>query len=189
MMANPTATQWALACGAFQLAAGFFLLCSPAGAATGFLRGFPRNALAGRFLAVVAWVFTAWATYLFPLDFIAPIQRPHVLVPLTAVLALLTCWWMPEMLSCRATAAFLMLFPCPLFIALRAHPSAWRLVYVTFSYLAIVAGMVVMFSPYHMRRAFYFLADHPLARKTTGAVFLAAGLLSSVIALAVIHNN
>ena len=161
---------------------GLALLCAPAGKASAFLRAFPRDAWAGRVLAAAAWAGAAWATWLMPLDFLAPVQQPHVLIPLAALLAALTCWWMPDMLACRGVAGLLMLFPCPLFVAVRAHPSAWRLALVTYAYLAAIKGMVVMFSPYHMRRAMFFLADRPALQKVSGAACLVLGALFITLA-------
>jgi len=183
MIQNPSPPQWALLCGALHALAGLaLLLAPPAGGATALLRAFPRAAWAGRVLSALAWAGAAWAAYIMPLDILHVIQQPRVLLPATAVLILLTWWWTPDLLACRGVAGLLMLFPCPLFAALRAHPSAWRLAPILFAYAAAVAGMAVMFSPHYLRRALHFLADRPAARKICGAVLLAMGALFITLA-------
>ena len=182
MITNPTPPQWALICGAFQTLAGFALLAFPANTVSGFLRAFPRDVWSGRILSIIAWAFAAWATAIVPIDFLHPIQQSNALIPIAVVLAFLTCWWMPDLLACRAVAGLFMLFPCPLFLALRAHPSDWRLALITYAYALAVWGMFVMFSPFHMRRANFFLADRPLLQKICGAIMLALGLLFIALA-------
>ncbi len=182
MIDNPTPSHWAFICGAFQALAGLAFLVFPSSAVAAFLRGFPRAEWTGRILAVITWILAAWATMVLPLDFLRPVQQPQVLVPLTAALAFLTCWWMPELLACRAVAGILMLFPCPLFLAVRAHPSAWRIALVVYAYIAAIKGMVIMFSPYHMRRACFCLADRPALQKTIGIVFLLIGIFFITLA-------
>ena len=180
MINNPSPSQWTLILGAFNALAGLAMLALPA---SGFLRAFPRDAWAGRVLAALAWTGAAWATFIMPLDFLRPIQHLHVLGPITAALTLLTWWWMPDLLACRATAGLLMLFPCPLFQALRfEHHTNWRLAPILFAYAAAIAGMVVMFSPFHMRRAFHWLAERPRAQKICGALMLGLGALFTALA-------
>ena len=189
MIHNPSPPQWALLCGAFQALAGLALLALPADGVTAFLRAFPRSTWAGRVLSTLAWAGAAWATWLMPLDFLRPVQQPHVLVPVTAVLALLTWWWMPDLLACRGLAGLLMLFPCPLFLVVRSHPSAWRLALVVFGYAAAVKGMVFMFSPHYVRRACHFLAEHPAPRKAAGAVLLLLGAFFIALSFTALNPN
>jgi len=187
MIHNPSPPQWALLCGVFPALAGLAMLALPADFVSARLRAFPRAAWTGRVLSALAWAGAAWATYVMPLDILRAVQQPHVLLPLAAVLALLTWWWMPDLLACRGVAGLLMLFPCPLFAALRAHPSAWRLAPILLAYAAAVAGMVVMFSPHHMRRAFHFLAERPAAQKTCGSILLALGALFTALAFTALN--
>ena len=188
MIENPSPAQWALLCGAFQALAGLAMLLLPVDGVSAFLRAFPRSVWGGRVLSALAWTGAAWATHAMPLDFLQPVQQAHVLVPLTVALTLLTWWWMPDLMACRGVAGLLMLFPCPLFLALRAHPSAWRLAPVVFAYAAAVAGMVAMFSPFYMRREFHRLADNPALQKACGAVLLAVGALFIMLSFTVLKT-
>ena len=178
----PSPSQWALFCGAFQALAGLALLVFPVASTRAFLRAFPRDVWSGRVLSAVAWIGAAWAIKIMPLDFLQMVQQASALVPITIVLTLLTWWWMPDLLACRGLAGILMLFPCPLFNALRAHFSDWRLALVVYAYAAAIAGMIVMFSPHHMRRVFHFVADRPVVQKATGGVMFAVGVLFLVLA-------
>ena len=182
MIHTPSPPQWALLCGAPLALAGLAMLLLPAAGVSAFLRAFPRDVWSGRLLSVIAWVFAAWATAVMPLDFLAPIQQPNVLIPITAVLALLTIWWMPDLLSCRAVAGIFMFLPYPLCLALRTHPSDWSLALITYSYALAVWGMFVMFSPYHMRRLNFYLADRPALQKICGVLMLALGVLFIILA-------
>ena len=163
------------------------MLALPAAGVSAFLRAFPRAAWTGRALSALAWAGAAWATMVMPLDILRTIQQPHILLPLTIALALLTWWWMPDLLACRGVAGLLMLFPCPLFAALRSHPSAWRLAPILLAYAAAVAGMAIMFSPHYMRRALHFLADRPAAQKMCGSILLALGALFIALAFTVLQ--
>jgi hypothetical protein len=96
---------------------------------------------------------------------------------------------MPDMLACRGVAGILMLYPSPLFLALRAHPSDWRLAVILHAYAMAVFGMVVMFSPHHMRRACFYLADRPALQKTCGALKLALGALFIILACTVLPKT
>jgi len=186
---NPSPPQWVLLCGVFHALAGLAMLAFPTGGVSAFLRAFPRAAWGGRVLSALAWLGAAWAIHIMPLDILRLVQQPHVLIPLTLALALLTWWWMPDLLACRGVAGLLMLFPCPLFAALRAHPSAWRLLPILFAYAAAVIGMAVMFSPHHMRRAFHFLADRPPAQKICAILLLAIGALFIALAFTALSTT
>ena len=176
-----TLSHWALLLGALMLAKGIFLLVAQPQAEQ-VLKGFARNVLAGRVLATLAWIWAGWALYIMPLDLLNAI---HPWIPLLVLAAIPLSWyWMSELLSCRALGGLLVLFPCPLLLAVREDPSPLRLVLVVFAYLAIILGMTLILYPYYLRRAIDWCIARPLrlqlagaASALLGAFFVALGAL------------
>ena len=108
-----------------------------------------------------------------PLSLLDPYKR---FLPLVVLVCIPLSWyWLDELLACRAMGGLLMLFPAPLLLCVRSHPSPWRLVLVTAAYLAIIKGMVLMLYPWHMRRVCHAMAASTALRLAGGAVGVLAG--------------
>ena len=174
-------SHWTLLLGALLLAKGLFLLVARAQAAQA-ARSFSRHVWAGRMLATLAWIWAGWALYIMPLELLQPIRQ--WIPPLVLVAIPLSWFWMAELLSCRAMGGLLVLFPCPLLLAVREEPSPLRLALVIFAYAAIVSGMWLILYPYYLRRWIDWAVARPLrlqvagvASLALGAFFLALGLL------------
>ena len=177
------ASQWSLVLGAVLLLKGLFALGATA-AAVRRAQSFARDVWIGRVLATVAWIWAGWALYTMPLEFLAPLRH---WIPLAILVCIpLTWWWMADLLACRAVGGLLVLFPCPLLLAVRFHPSAWRLVLVAFAYAAVVTGMALILYPYFLRRWLDWLAVKPGRLRAAGAASLALGALFLALGLAVL---
>lgn len=170
----PTPFQWSLVFGPLLAALGLFLLAG--GRQTvAVLQALPRHVWTGRVLATLAWIGAGWATWVMPLSIIEPFKR---FLPVVVLVCIPLTWtWLDDLLVCRATGGILMLFPAPLLLSLRSHPSPWRLVLVTFAYLAIIKGMILMLYPWHMRRACHAAAASAGIRMVGGIIALAVGIV------------
>ena len=169
----PTPFQWSLVCGSLLAAQGLFLLAGGRHAGA-VLQALPRDVWTGRVLAVLAWLGAGWAIWIMPLNIIEPFKR---FIPLVVLVCIPLSWyWLDDLLACRATGGILMLFPAPLLLSIRSHPSPWRLVLVTVAYLAIIKGMILMLYPWHMRRACHAAAASSLLRMIGGFVALVVGI-------------
>jgi len=176
-----TLSHWSLLLGGLLLAKGIFLLAARPQAER-MAKGFARHVWTGRVLATFAWIWAGWALYVMPLELLQPIRQ---WIPLLVLAAIPLSWyWMAELLSCRAMGGLLVLFPCPLLLAVREEPSPLRLALVIFAYLAIVIGMTLILYPYYLRRWIAWAITRPLrmqlagaASAALGAFFVALGLL------------
>lgn len=179
-----TLSHWSLVLGGVSGCFGLLLIAAGP-AQTAALRGFARHVWAGRVLAAVAWIWAACALYTMPLEFILPFRG---YIPVATLVAIpLTWFWMDDLLACRAVGGLLVLFPAPLLKFADPHPSPWRLVVVAVTYLALVAGMVLLLYPYHLRRMLDWLALHALGRRAWGLAALALGLLLLALGLTVLR--
>jgi hypothetical protein len=177
-------SHWSLLLGALLAAKGLFaLLATPA--AQRVAQRFARAVWTGRVLATIAWIWAGWALYTMPLEILAPVRA---LIPWLTLAAIPLSWfWMADLLGCRAVGGLLTLFPCPLLLVARFHPSPWRLVLVTFAYACIVAGMFLILYPYYLRRALAFFAARPLCMRLAGAAALALGACFAALGLAALR--
>ncbi len=168
----PTPFHWSLILGTLITAQGLFLLTGGRYAA-GALQALPRSVWIGRVLAAFAWIGAGWATWVMPLSLIEPFKR---FLPLIVLVCIPLSWyWLDELLACRALGGILMLFPAPLLVSVRSHPSPWRLLLVSVAYLAILKGMFLMLYPWYMRRACHTAAASPVLRIAGGAAALLLG--------------
>jgi len=164
-------SHWCLLLGGLALAKGLFCMVAPSTAAA-MARKFPRQLIVGRVLAAVAWTWAGYAVWQMGLDFLGPFMKALPVVVVAG--AILSWFWMPDLLSCRAAAAIAMLLPMPLILAVRAEPSLWRLVPVSLGYLCAVGGMDVMLYPWHHRDLLFWLAAKPGRMRIAGALMLLA---------------
>lgn len=139
------------------------------------LTAFPRNRIAGRVLSTVAWIWAAYALSSMGLDILEPYKK--FIPPITLVCIPLTWFWLDNLLPCRAFGGILTLFPYELLHAARVHPSPWRLVVVTFAYLCIVKGMILLLYPWRLRQTVVWLTQRPALLRAVGAADVLIGLL------------
>ena len=171
-------TFWFFALGVPLAAYGLVAALFPS--ATGnALVAFPRNRTAGVVLCAIAWFFTAYELDTIGIEIFDRFLKafPFELWILAAVLTILTCWWMANLLPIRGVAAIFMLFPAELFPVIRLEPTQWRLALVVVAYICSITGMFGMFYPWRIRQALAWTAAAPSRVAATGAVCLATGIL------------
>ena len=167
-----TLSHWSLLLGAILLLKGIFLLAARPQAEQ-LAKGFARHVWTGRVLATLAWIWAGWALYTMPLELLKPIRQ---WIPLLVLAAIPLSWYgLTDLLSCRAMGGLLVLFPCPLLLAVREDPSPLRLALVIFAYLAIVMGMCLILYPYYLRRWIDWVIARPLRMQIAGAAAVALG--------------
>jgi len=162
---------------------GVVLLC-PFNASR-VLNAFPRNAVSGYVLCVIAWVWAGYAAYMTDIDFINPYK--YLLPFLVLVCIPLTWFWMGNLLPCRAFGGILTLFPYRLFLVARSHPSLWRLVLVVFAYIAIIMGMAYLLYPWKLRRQIVWVTARPALFRTLGAFDVLLGILMIALGATVLR--
>lgn len=162
-----SATGWCYLMAALLGALGGGALLVPNASAQA-LKLLPRNRLIGVILTLWAW---AWA------GLVVHEMNPAILGKLLdflpvlfAFCAVASCFWMGELLSCRALSGLLMLFPMPMILAVRAAETDWRLLPVATGYLAAIVGMDVMLYPWHMRDAFFWVAARQARLRVVGTI-------------------
>jgi len=165
---------WSYVLGLVCAVSGGFVVVRPSDASRA-LNAFPRNAVSGYVLSVIAWVWAGWAVYMMDLDIINPYK--YLLPFLVLACIPLTWFWMGNLLPCRALAGILTLFPYGLFLVARSHPSSWRQVLIAFAYLAIVMGMIYMLYPWKLRQHIIWVTARPALLRSLGMVHVLLGIL------------
>ena len=148
------------------------------------LQALPRHQIAGYVLTAVAWIWAGYALWSMDLDLINPYKR--YLPIIVAACIPLTCWWMENLLACRAIGAILTLFPYELLHAARFHQSPWRLVIVTFAYICIVKGMFLILYPWQLRRGIVFVTARPWLLRTFAVAHIGLALLMIALGASVL---
>lgn len=174
--------MWFFVLGLPLVAWGLFSLVTATGAARALV-AFPRSRAAGRILCAVGWFWTAYECDTLGIDVFDKFLKvfPGELWILAAVLTVLTCWWMENLLPIRGVSALFMLFPGEMFPMIRLCETPWRLTLVVFAYVCALAGMFGMFYPWRVRQACAWLAERPPRVRAVGAVSAALGALFAVL--------
>lgn len=147
------------------------------------LMRFPRNRIAGAVLAAVA---IAWAAVLFrqsPLGWFETYR--HTIPYLAVVIYLLTVTLVHELLAPRALGGLLLLVAAPVLDAIRWEPTAWRLALTVQAYLWVIAGMMLVFSPFRFRRVCDRVYQSHRDKNLTGGLIALIGLLMIILAMTV----
>lgn len=140
---------------------------------------FPRNALLGKILSSIAFIWAAAIIYFVPLDFLMKFQIPIVVLLLVSIP--LSWRWMPGLLAARSLGGLWCLIPAPVLVASRFAEGDGRLIVVSLMYLIAVAGMISAFSPYYLRDALAWVARPPLSRiRIAGILLTICGILALV---------
>ncbi|MFH0954105.1 MAG: hypothetical protein V1873_07230 [Verrucomicrobiota bacterium] len=144
-------------------------------------QAFPRNRPAAWLLTAfdlgwVSWVILHAALGRF--EFLKPAVYAAAPLSLLAIV-----FYMDELLAPRALGGLLLLIANPVLNAARWHPSEWRLVMTVVAYAWVVAGIVLILSPYRFRQVAAFMTKTDarcralgLVRLCVGACFLFLGL-------------
>ncbi len=175
-------TIWFFLLGLPLLAYGIASVALPEPTAK-FLTTFPRNRFAGWVLCAAAWFWTAHELNTIGIEvFDVYLKRfPGELWILAAVLTVLTCWWMPNLLPIRGVCALFMLFPAEMFPMIRMAETPWRLTLVVFAYICAISGMFGMFYPWRIRQALAWRAASLARVRLIGILFLIAGAVFLIL--------
>ena len=146
------------------------------------LAGFPRNRAAACLLTAVVLGWAFWLLY--NATFLAglPVVRKVVLV-VAPVSYLLVIMFLDELLAARSLGGLLLLLPQLVLRATFPHDqSEWRFVLTTLAYVWVIAGIVLLLSPYYFRRTATLLAGNDGKCRGVGLVIAVGG--ATIIALA-----
>jgi len=166
--------------GLILIGLGMLLLLLP-GRALAWLARFPRDIAAGRILTTLAM---AWAVWMLLHARINWVDEHRNLVWMLAPAAwLLIIMFMDELLAVRALGGLLLLAPMPILDAAFLEATPWRLVMVTLAYLLVIAGMVLVWSPYKFRTTVARRLATPARCRAWGGAGLLCGLALDVLAL------
>ena len=142
-------------------------------------KAFPRSKVAGMVISTVAWIWAGYAVWAMGLDFLRPFLKYLPVVVLVCIP--LTWFWLDNLLPCRALGGILVLFPYELLRVARAHASPWRLLVVTFAYICIVEGMILLLYPWKLRQAIDWCIARPTLFRICGVLTALLGLLLIVV--------
>jgi hypothetical protein len=137
------------------------------------LRIFPRNIWVGGILAAVALIWSAFEINDMPLGGVDAYKS--WLLILGPVVYGLIMVFMNELLAPRALGGLLMLSAGPLLEAQRLYESSWTVVPAVMAYGWVVAGMILVLSPYRFRHAAQFCCGTTAACRWTGIFGLGLG--------------
>jgi hypothetical protein len=144
---------------------------------------FPRNEWAGWILCAVALSWTA----LIVLH--APLGRFEEWKPALYFVApgafVLMVFFLDELLAPRALGGLLLLVANPVLNIARWHPSNLRLVVTVVAYLLVVAGILLVLSPYRFRQATEWSCASRGRCRAVGTVGVALGTVLVVLGLTV----
>ncbi len=158
--------------GGALILSGVIGLAVPAGLRRVML-AFPRS-------RVMAWVLTAadlaWVTWIIHSAYLGRFEvlRPAIYIG-APIAFLLIVFFVDELLAPRALGGLLLLLANPVLNAARWHESAWRLVVTVIAYAWVVAGIVLVLSPYRFRHVAEFVTKTESRCRAAGAIRLAAG--------------
>lgn len=150
---------WAVGIGLFVFLANSAALIWPS-AFVNWARAFPRRRFEAIALTAVDLAWVAWIVGRAPLGRFEW-TKPYLLgaAPLAWVLIVV---FMDELLAPRALGGLLLLLANPVLKAARWHPSPWRLIMVAIAYAWATVGMILVLSPWHLRRMVEFATRTPL---------------------------
>ena len=164
----PSLSFNAIIAGGFLIAFGLAPFLAPRAVRLA-LASFPRSLWPGRVLAAVAVIWFAWLLLQEKMSFI---EEHRFLVYLGAPLIYLAAvFLMDELLSVRALGAVLLLLPQPILDAAFLHDHPSRLIMITFAYVLVIAGCVLVWSPYLFRKTAEALERKPGLRRGLGVGF------------------
>jgi hypothetical protein len=166
--------------GAF-VAIGLFGLFAPDRAAAA-LRRFPRSKWPAWGLCAIDLLWSGWLLYHTELGrFSAVKPYLYALVPLAFVLVVN---YMDELLAPRALGGLFILLPAPMLSAVRWYDSPLRYPVVLIAYAMVIAGIVLVLSPYRFRRTVAPCVENPRGCRVWGACGAAIGTALIIVALA-----
>lgn len=161
-----------LICGILVLIWSAGMVLWPRGMAA-LVRAFPRHVWAGRILAAVDIIWSAWLLLQMNL---AWVDAHHVMVYAAVPVAyILIIVLMDDLLAARALGGLLLLAPLPIIQSAFVHPGTSRLLMTSFAYLLVIFGIILVWSPFKLRQwTERWISQVPLTR-AVGVVGLIVG--------------
>ncbi|NQT92514.1 MAG: hypothetical protein HQ559_07120 [Lentisphaerae bacterium] len=154
------------------------------GRAREWIRRFPRSRRVGWLLSAAGLVWAGWIVAhasLGRFEYLKPMI--YVVVPLAVFIVPFS---MRELLAPRALGGLLLLAATPLLAVARWHESAARLVVVVLAYLAAVAGVCLVLSPFLFRKGMAVWIRTDARCRILGCTGLAAAALLVALGLTVL---
>lgn len=163
-------------------------------------RAFPRHVAIGRILTAVTLAWAEALLYFSPMisgvkladiPMLSRMQWAHTVSAQTvslilAIVALcLIVFLLDELLAARALGGLLVLIPRQILDAAFVHDSQWKLAMTLLAYAMVVAGIVLILSPFRFRQAADFLLRTDGRSRLTGAIGVAGGIAIIILAITV----
>lgn len=145
----------------------------------------PRSVVAGCFLMILA---TCWFVYYVSIERVADFQhmKPYLYALFFGV-GIGSCIFVRDFLGARGFAVVLMLLAKLIVDTFRWHDSAWRLVFITWAYIMVVAGIWFTISPWRLRDVINWATKTPQRTKLLCSLKLAFGMLLAILGLTVLR--
>jgi len=138
---------------------------------------FPRHVWAGRILAAVDIIWSAWLLVQMKFAWVDAHQMMvYAAVPVAYILVIL---FVDDLLAARALGGFILLAPLPILESAFVHPSASRLIMTSFAYLLVIFGIVLVWSPFKWRKwTERWINQAPITRAAgIGGLIIGVGML------------
>ncbi|MFA5043183.1 MAG: hypothetical protein WC381_06880 [Kiritimatiellia bacterium] len=161
-----------LICGAVVFIGSAGLALWPRGMAAG-VGAFPRHVWAGRILAAVDILWSAWLLVQMRFAWVdAHLALVYAAAPAAYILAIL---FVDDLLAARALGGFLLLAPLPILESAFVHPAASRLIMTSFAYLLVIFGIVLVWSPFKWRQWTERWINRPPIARAAGIAGIVTG--------------
>jgi hypothetical protein len=172
--------QVSMAIGAAAAACAVPLLVAPQVARRGLL-AFPRHAWTGRVLTAAGVSWTVLLLRAMTLGFLDPYKAwLYVAAPVAFLLIII---FMDELLAPRALGGLLLLAGSPVLAAAQWHAAPLKYVVVVSVYIWVIAGIVLVLSPYRFRTTLGFWIRNDSRCRLLGAMGTAYGALLVLLGL------
>lgn len=176
-----TAATTTLICGLICAGLSAWMLAG-ASSFTAAVKAFPRNALAARVVAAIVVFWTARIFKDFPLD---KWEYLKAYLPIAAVISfVMLIYFLDELLAPRALGGLFQLAGVPIIEATRWKGTHLLMLGV---YVMVVAGMILILSPYRFRHFFEWLYRKPGRATAWGAGLGAYGAALAVISFTALN--
>jgi uncharacterized protein YjeT (DUF2065 family) len=139
-----------------------------------WIKAFPRGKIPAWVLTALCVAWSAYLLYKMPLAWFDNYKPSlYVMAPL---LFFLIVKFMDELLAPRALGGLLVLIPSPVLDIARQR----GLLLVTLAYVAVIAGITLILSPYVFRKSMAFCIANDIRCRTFGFLGVVAGALVAV---------
>jgi len=142
-----------------------------------WIRDFPRSKFAAWIITAIGTTWVAWLLFQTPLAWFD--KYKPALYMLAPAFFLIVVNYMDELLAPRALGGFLLLIPNPIIEVARQR----GLLLVSIAYLLVVAGIILVLSPYMFRKTMAYWIASTARCRILGYLFLGCGIFVSIFGL------